>query len=264
MRGNGRVDDIHLIKFLDSIYTRPSQSIITADAKAAFRQYLLSMQIEYVNYATFELKDNFTLQNGFADTNMPSSWIDEYLEKSLHEDDYVLRRIADLNSHNSLSSFGFGEDMVKNLKGGDRVSAPVLRGAADAGMKDAIGLIGVSPVRGTEKGQHYFAFGLGGEKGVGNHIQKNIHQIRIAACALIDRLRPEFEAVRAGFQNNLTPREYDVLCGISEGAHREQIGFKLGISVATVDMHLHNLRRKLQAQTLSEAVARGFRFGILH
>ena len=258
------MDDIHLIDFLDSIYTRPPQPIVTADAKAAFRRYLLSMQIEYVNYGTFELEDKIILQNGFADTNMPSTWIEEYLERELYEVDYVLRRITNLSSNRPLNSFEFGEGMVKKLQGGDRVSAPVLRGAADAGMKDAIGLIGVSPARGSEKGLHYFAFGLGGEKGVGSHIQSNIRQIKIAACALIDRLRPEFEALRAGFQNNLTPREYDVLCGISEGSHREQIGFKLGITVATVDMHLHNLRKKLKAQTLSEAVARGFKFGILH
>ena len=66
-----------------------------------------------------------------------------------------------------------------------------------------------------------------------------------------------------GFGYDLTVRERDMLGALASGAHRQQIAWQANISVHTVDMHLANLRRKLSAQTLAEAVAKGYRYGIL-
>ena len=54
-----------------------------------------------------------------------------------------------------------------------------------------------------------------------------------------------------------------MLGDLALGKTRDQMAFDSNLSIATVDMHLRNLRRKLKAQTLAEAVAKGFRFGLL-
>ncbi|WP_323765471.1 helix-turn-helix transcriptional regulator [Marinovum sp.] len=61
----------------------------------------------------------------------------------------------------------------------------------------------------------------------------------------------------------LTARELDVLRGLTEGKRRDQLAFDLDISVATVDLHSGNVRRKLGARTMLEAVARAVQGGLL-
>lgn len=55
---------------------------------------------------------------------------------------------------------------------------------------------------------------------------------------------------------HLTPREWDVLFLAAKGMRRERMAHELGISVATVDLHCANLRRKMDARTTAEAVAK--------
>jgi DNA-binding CsgD family transcriptional regulator len=61
---------------------------------------------------------------------------------------------------------------------------------------------------------------------------------------------------------HLTPRERDILQGLIRGRRREQLAHDLGISVPTVDLHSTNMRRKLGAKTLPEAIAISFRLGL--
>ena len=55
---------------------------------------------------------------------------------------------------------------------------------------------------------------------------------------------------------HLTPREWDVLFLVAKGMRRERMAHKLGIAVATIDLHCANLRRKMGARTTAEAVAK--------
>lgn len=55
---------------------------------------------------------------------------------------------------------------------------------------------------------------------------------------------------------SLTPREWDVLRLAAKGLRRDRMAFALNISVATVDLHCSNLRRKMGARTTIEAVAK--------
>lgn len=59
----------------------------------------------------------------------------------------------------------------------------------------------------------------------------------------------------------LTPRERDVLNGLIKGKRREQLAHDLGVTVPTVDLHSGNLRRKLGARTMVEAIAIAFKVG---
>ena len=62
---------------------------------------------------------------------------------------------------------------------------------------------------------------------------------------------------------HLSNRELDLLRLSSKGYRRDRISHELGISVATVDFHAANLRRKLNARTTIEAVMIATRLGLL-
>ncbi|WP_460275371.1 helix-turn-helix transcriptional regulator [Celeribacter sp. ULVN23_4] len=61
----------------------------------------------------------------------------------------------------------------------------------------------------------------------------------------------------------LTARERAVLRLAAAGLRRDRIGHQLNISLPTVDLHCRNLRRKLSALTMSEAVAIAAKFNLL-
>ena len=53
----------------------------------------------------------------------------------------------------------------------------------------------------------------------------------------------------------LSPRERDVLAGLSVGESTEEIAVMLAMSPHTVRTHLRNIMRKLEARTRAHAVA---------
>ena len=60
----------------------------------------------------------------------------------------------------------------------------------------------------------------------------------------------------------LSPREMQVFQLLARGQRRDRIAHLLGVSLPTVDLHMTNLRRKLGAQTIPEAIARGYELGL--
>jgi DNA-binding CsgD family transcriptional regulator len=61
----------------------------------------------------------------------------------------------------------------------------------------------------------------------------------------------------------LTDRERDVLLWLAEGKTSEDIGTILAISSKTVDFHVANLMRKMNALNRTQAVARAIRMGLI-
>jgi len=61
----------------------------------------------------------------------------------------------------------------------------------------------------------------------------------------------------------LTPRERDVLHGLIRGLRRDQLGHDLDLAMPTIDLHSANLRRKLGARTIAEAVAIALKLGLI-
>jgi len=59
----------------------------------------------------------------------------------------------------------------------------------------------------------------------------------------------------------LTPRERDVLEGLAKGLPNKTIGYDLGISPRTVEIHRANLMSKLSVRSLSEALRLAFAAG---
>jgi DNA-binding CsgD family transcriptional regulator len=253
--------------FFDHLQASYAAARCAADAmepaKRAFRNYVQQCGIEFCNYGCFEIGPDGYEMAAFSDTNMSATWIDEYMERGFYADDYVMRGVEKLSPQRPIEVMRFGAWTVPQLAEDEARSGPVLLGAADAGMEDAIGMVGRLPHGGGEGGCRYFAFGFGGDRGSGEHALARIAELRVAAAALMERLRPEFEALFDGVAAQLTPREYDVLALAAEGEQREGVANRLGISVPTVDLHLANARRRLNAATTAEAVARAHRYGLL-
>ncbi|MHA6332826.1 response regulator transcription factor [Qipengyuania sp. CAU 1752] len=58
--------------------------------------------------------------------------------------------------------------------------------------------------------------------------------------------------------NSLTPRERDVLAGLVDGYPNKTIGYDLGISPRTVEIHRANLMTKLEVHNLSDLLRIAF------
>jgi DNA-binding NarL/FixJ family response regulator len=61
----------------------------------------------------------------------------------------------------------------------------------------------------------------------------------------------------------LTPREMEVLQRLAEGLTNKAIAQELGISEHTVKFHVNAIMGKLQAQSRTEAVVRATRLGLI-
>ena len=61
----------------------------------------------------------------------------------------------------------------------------------------------------------------------------------------------------------LTPRETEILALLAEGAANKEIASRLAISEHTVKFHVGSILAKLGAATRTEAVARGYREGLI-
>ena len=68
----------------------------------------------------------------------------------------------------------------------------------------------------------------------------------------------------AGVDIELTPREYDVLELLVEGASNKEIARRLGISASTVKFHVRSVADKLGADGRTDAVAHALRRGLVH
>jgi FixJ family two-component response regulator len=72
-----------------------------------------------------------------------------------------------------------------------------------------------------------------------------------------DRARREDDAANATLRaqyESLTPREREVIRGVTTGLMNKQIAGELGVSEITVKVHRGNVMRKMGAQTLAELI----------
>jgi len=62
---------------------------------------------------------------------------------------------------------------------------------------------------------------------------------------------------------SLTPREMDVLRGIAKGYTTKRLATEMGLAIPSVDTHLRNLFKKLDARNRGEAVSAGLKSGLI-
>jgi two-component system, NarL family, nitrate/nitrite response regulator NarL len=75
--------------------------------------------------------------------------------------------------------------------------------------------------------------------------------------------RSEHERFVDLLREQITPREYDVLALLVEGASTKGMARRLGVSPNTVRTHVQNVLEKLQVRSRLEAVAFAVRYGLI-
>ncbi len=101
---------------------------------------------------------------------------------------------------------------------------------------------------------------------LGNHQQTNLLMERLAPhlFPLFKRLTPKIIPSQPLQKSpNLTPREREVLNWIKEGKTSWEASIILSISERTVNFHIRNIKRKLNAVNRSQAIAKAISHGII-
>ena len=235
-------------------------------AIAAFYDFLDRLEIEHCNFGGFAIAaDGTPAVNQFSATRMSDGFIEEYVAE-FSVDDYVLRRAEALTPHKAISKFETGLPVLDEIEAFHSPARRVQLECAQYGVEEGFALIGNTSLTRTsvvDGNARYFGFVFGGRSGTRSLLTTHGQTVEIAAFALLDQIMPQIEASIDGFSYNLSPRQRDILAGVAAGRQRQQIAHDLSISVPTVDAHLVGMRNRLGAQTLGEAVAKGYRYGIL-
>lgn len=80
---------------------------------------------------------------------------------------------------------------------------------------------------------------------------------------LADALRPSVDLPPTPLDEELTPRESEVLQLLAQGLSNKAIAFQLDISEHTVKFHVNAIMSKLGAQSRTEAAVRATRMGLI-
>ncbi len=83
------------------------------------------------------------------------------------------------------------------------------------------------------------------------------------ARKVIDFFQHKNRSASKGANNNLTPREREILSGLVEGNSFKAIADSLFISIETVRFHFRNIYKKLHVHSQSEAVAKAIKEGLI-
>lgn len=259
-----------LADFLTRLFLSSRQVEVMPDAAGyhirSFYDYLHACDIEHCNFGGFEIhgseRDVEAHVNEFSGSLLPEKFLEEFTAE-LAQDDFILLRAAELNKEQSIAVFNFGVPHLDEVRSFGEGSARVTEECARYGMYDGIAMTGRVPAPQSSGVDRYYGFAFGGTGGSGKRARELFGELQIASFALLDRIMPRVEASLDGFRYDLSARERDILALAANGAQRQQIAFQLNISVPTVDLHLANLRRKMNAHTIAEAVAKGYRYGVL-
>jgi len=85
----------------------------------------------------------------------------------------------------------------------------------------------------------------------------------LAAQVTAQRVLALAEAAPPPAPPRLSPRERECLLWLTAGLRSDRIAERLGLSRATVDLHLTRARRRLRAATREQAVAKALTLGLL-
>lgn len=231
-------------------------------AIAAFTQFLHSLKLDHFTLGfVASYRSNVDLLGIW--TSLPDEWMEEYFACDYEHADYVIQKAAEMDPECPMTAIDWGQ---RTLRQGDigKDTCQVLRGAADAGMAEAISFIGQNQI-GDCPG--HFASSIGSTKKsideVFEIVERHRNELLIASFGMISVLRPETQRRFASLHFKLTSRERDVLARFAQGMRPDRIADSLGITKRTVDMHAGNARNKMQARTIAEATARAGLFGLI-
>jgi len=229
-----------------------------------FYEYLHSVGVEHCNFGGFELD---AASRGevveFNGTRLPSDFVDEFTHE-MAQDDYVLLKADSLTADRPFASFDVGLRFLDEVEAFNPASRRVQAECARHGIGDGVAMIGNAPMAPGAQDARFFGFVFANREADGGAVvRERFSELQVASFALLDRMMPRLHATVDGFAYDLSGRQRDILGMLAAGAQRQEIAHRFDIAVPTVDAHLAVLRRKLGAQTLAEAVAKGYLYGIL-
>ena len=83
---------------------------------------------------------------------------------------------------------------------------------------------------------------------------------------LDNRLKPEFASLledEPAPNHILTPRQIEVIQAVAEGKSNKQIAYEMGVSEATVKLHINALLRSVGATNRTQALIRAQQMGLI-
>ena len=87
----------------------------------------------------------------------------------------------------------------------------------------------------------------------------------VVAAIERDRKRREADSITANIQalfDTLTPRERDVLVGVTSGLMNKQVAAELGLAEITVKIHRGHIMKKMGARSLADLIRMAETLGI--
>jgi DNA-binding CsgD family transcriptional regulator len=234
---NSRTGDF--LAALETVITRDGLWSKTAD-------YLDGLGFTHSIYSFVDVRD---AKASRVWTSLPGAWTDRYMDESYQRVDpfyrYCCRTFAPvctgpeyLNKHDYLTE----QERKVILEGGET--------GFRSGFSAPVRLIGSRSFGGWNFGSRFKRSELEAS------LKEHGHELRLAAFCIhehADRLchtetEPNF--------GRLSARERECLLWLSRGFRTSAIAERLGIAQVTVDLHFKGARRKLQAATREEALAK--------
>lgn len=254
-----------LSDFLTELYSVEAQILVMPSrmhwCARLFYRYLDAIGVEQCNFGGFCVDDKVGSGEAFSFSRMSPAFQDEFVGEFVAHD-YPILKAQELTLNQPFAVFDVGRSHIEEARAYHAPSARVIDAVSGQGLVDAVALIGILPA-GVVSGFQYFGFVFGGPVGTSSLIWSKLTEIQIASFALLEAGKGHVLGMLDGFKFDLTARERDVLAGIAEGQQRKQLAFKYNISIPTVDLHLGNLRRKLGATSLHDAVGRAYRYQLI-
>ncbi|MBW7849771.1 MAG: autoinducer binding domain-containing protein [Rhodospirillales bacterium] len=247
------------VEFIDCMGVLGDQSRPTQVSETwnAVTRYFAGLGFTEVNYALFDPRQNASVEPMVRFyTTMDREWIEYYTDQRFDEVDATLKSVQT----GATTPLFTGVHLSASF---DRLTGEeqnVMRLAGEAGWKSAMVLPLTSSFDASRNGGGISIAGGMPEREFWSLVRRHGLEMMVLAETLHRRIGGPI--AQQLFQlPALSPRERDSLSYIARGLRIDQIADKLGIARVTVEMHLRNARKRLQARTLPQAVATAMRLG---
>ncbi|MGL1921014.1 MAG: LuxR family transcriptional regulator [Hyphomicrobiales bacterium] len=235
---------VTLETFLQSLHQAPDKQTVWQKTE----QYFEAMGFNCLIYTE--------LKNGEMEiqTNFPQYWLDHYIDQ-----DYQL--IDPFFSHCCASheSVEMGIDYIHKYEYMSQRQRLLIQEASEAGSKAGFSVT-FKPLDAHGAGGWNIGSSLGCEEV--EKIKKEHEKTLSLASFFAHSAMQKFDVSPIEIPK-LTKREKDCILWMTKGLRTKEIAFRLGIRPVTVELHINNAKKKLNAKTREQAVAKAITLQII-
>ena len=217
-------------------------------------EFFATHGLPFVCYGYAEGNRDTSLPIPIPRSNVRVDFLNRWVEEKLVDDDPGVHHAA-----SSLHSKAFGSEFMVR---GDSSEA-VYEYYSDLREIGSYSVLTV-PIRNNARSASGF-LSMGGRfvaSDMSHYLAECQDRLTLAAHYADQRL-VEFAKAEETVEAGLSPREIQCLQRLAKGSRNDRIADSLGITQRTVKLHLQNARRKLQATTREQAVARAVYLGLV-